>query len=314
MTMIWIGTYAGAIHQARIDAGGALSDTGTVLSSPDPSFLAVHPPSGVLYAVAEVDEGTVSAFSGAGEPIGTVPSGGSAPCHLLVHDEHLWVANYGDGTAAAVPLDADGGFAGPAQTHPATGSGPDPERQDGPHAHSTTLVGDELWVADLGTDQLRRFAGDTELDPIPLPAGSGPRHLTVLPEGAVAVATELDDGLVVVRDGAVVTRVPATATPAPSGGRNYPSHIALVGELLVITVRGADVLSTFRLGPDGPVHLADNPIGGALPRHFAAVGEHVLVACQQSDEVTVLRLDQQTGRAGQVGGLAVPAPACVLPL
>jgi len=311
--MIWIGTYAGAIHQARFEAA-ELHGTGTVLASPDPSFLAVHPRSGVLYAVAEIEEGTVSAFSGAGEPIATVPSGGSIPCHLLVRDESVWVANYGDGTATAIPLDSDGGFAGAAKSYPATGSGPDPERQSGPHAHSTTLVGDELWVADLGTDLLRRFAGDTELEPVRLPAGSGPRHLAVLPDGVVAVATELDAGLVVVRDGAVVAHVPATATPAPAGERNYPSHIALVGELLVIAVRGADVLSTFRLDADGPVHLADSPVGGRWPRHFAAIDEFVLVACQHTDEVTVLRLDQQTGRTEQVGGLAVPAPACMLPL
>ena len=191
--------------------------------------------------------------------LGTVPSAGADPCHLLVAGETLWVANYGDGTAAAIPLDADGNFAGPARAHPGTGSGPDAERQSGPHAHSATAVGDEVWVADLGSDTLRRFAGGVERDAVALPAGSGPRHLAVLPDGAVAVATELDDGLVVVRDGAVVARVPATATPPPAGARNYPSHVAVVGELLVVAVRGADVLSVFALGADGPVHLADSP-------------------------------------------------------
>ncbi len=245
--------------------------------------------------------------------LGTVPSAGADPCHLLVAGETLWVANYGDGTAAAIPLDADGGFAGPARAHPGTGSGPDAERQSGPHAHSATAVGDEVWVADLGSDTLRRFAGGVELDAVALPAGSGPRHLAVLPDGAVAVATELDDGLVVVRDGAVVARVPATATPPPAGARNYPSHVAVVGELLVVAVRGADVLSVFALGADGPVHLADSPVGGAWPRHFAAVDGRVLVACERSDEVTVLQLDPASGRAEQVGRLAIPAPACVLP-
>ncbi|MGI5130707.1 lactonase family protein [Pseudonocardia sp. CA-107938] len=312
MTQILLGTYSDAIHQARFD--GTLQEDGAAITTAAPSFLAVHPRSGVRYAVAEVALGTVSAFDRAGELIATVPSGGSDPCHLLVSGDDLWVANYGDGTATAIPLDGDGGFAGPGRAFPTTGSGPDADRQSGPHAHSTTAVGDELWVADLGTDRLRRFAGGAELDPIQLPAGCGPRHLAVLPDGAVAVATELDDGLVVVRDGAVVAHVPATAAAAPADAGNHPSHIAVVGELLVIAVRGADVLSTFRLTADGPVHLADSPVGGRCPRHFAAVGEHVLVACQHTDEVTALRLDQGSGQAAQVGALPVAKPACVLPL
>jgi 6-phosphogluconolactonase (cycloisomerase 2 family) len=310
---MWIGSYADTVRRVGIDGAGALRDAGRAVTTPAPSFLAVHAGSGTWYAVAETDEGTVSAFAADGQLLDTVPSGGSAPCHLLVDGGTLWVSNYGDGAVRRFPLGADGRFAGSPQQYPGTGSGPDPERQEGPHAHSATAVGDEVWVADLGADVLRRFAGGTELAPVRLPAGCGPRHLAVLPDGDVAVATELDDGLVLVRDGAVVARVPATATSATSGGRNYPSHIALVGELLVVAVRGADVLSTFRLDDAGPVHLADSPVGGAWPRHFAAVGEHVLVACERSDEVTVLRLDQRTGGAVQVGGLAVPTPACVLP-
>lgn len=311
--MIWIGTYADAIRQARIDAGGVLRDTGTVLSTPAPSFLAVHRSSGVLYAVAETAEGSVSAFDGQ-LPVETVTSGGADPCHLLVAGERLWVTNYGDGTATALPLAADGRFAGPGRTHPGSGTGPDPDRQSGPHAHSATAVGDEVWVADLGADVLRRFAGDTELEPVVLPGGAGPRHLAVLPGGAVAVTTELDAGLAVVRDGAVVARVPATATPPPDGGRNYPSHLAVVGELLVVAVRGADVLSVFTLDGDRPVHLADSPVGGVWPRHFAAVDGRVLVACERSDEVTVLELDPGSGRAAAVARLPVPAPACLLPV
>jgi 6-phosphogluconolactonase len=314
VTKILIGTYSGAIHQAGYALDGTLHETGPAIDAPAPSFLAVHPGSGVWYAVAELEDGAVSAFDPSGDLIATAPSAGSAPCHLLVAGAELWVANYGDGTVTVFTLDGAGAFTGPVRVHAGSGSGPDPERQSGPHAHSTTLVGDERWVADLGADVLRRFSGDTELEPVRLPAGSGPRHLAVLPDGAVAVATELDDGLVVVRDGAVVAQVPATATVAPAGARNYPSHIAVVGELLVIAVRGADVLSTFRLGPDGPEHLADSPVGGTWPRHFAAVGEHVLVACERSDEVTVLELDPASGRAEVIGRLALSAPACVLPV
>lgn len=316
VSTVLLGTYADAVFETRF-TGTRLDAVRQVITAPAPSFVAAHPATGVRYAVAEVEHGAVSAFAPTGELLATLPSGGSYPCHALVAGAHLWVANYGDGTAAVVPLGPDGRFAGSPRRLPGAGSGPDADRQEGPHAHSTTAVDTELWVADLGADLLRRFrdeAGEREAEPVRMPAGSGPRHLAVLADGTVAVSTELDDGLVLVRDGTVVVRVPATGTPPPPGGRNQPSHVAVVGELLVVAVRGADVLSVFRVGADGPVHLADSPVGGAWPRHFAAVGDHVLVACEHSDEVTALALDQATGRAKLIGSTPVPAPSCVLPL
>ena len=314
MTDLFIGTYADAIWQAHLDPGtGELSAARRVASTPAPSFLTMHPAGHTLYAVAETAQGSVSAF-GVGEdlvPRGTVGSGGADPCHALVAGAALWVANYGDGVVSVVPLAADGTFAGAATPFPNTGAGPDPDRQTGPHAHSTSVVGDELWAADLGTDEIRRFTEGTAAAPVRLTPGSGPRHLVVTPNG-VAVATELADGVTMLVAGQIVAQAPATATAAPAGARNYPSHIALAGALLTVAVRGADVLSTFAIDDGGLTHLADTPTGGRWPRHFAVVGDLVVVANQESAELTALRLDPVTGRAELVGRVPLPAPACVL--
>ena len=273
------------------------------------SFVALAPGGRRLYAVTEDQQGTVSGFEIAPDGVlghvGTVPSGGAHPCHLVATDDAVWVANYGDGAFAVLPLDASGV---PTEALRLTheGTGPDTDRQEGPHAHFVGAVGGAPVVVDLGTDELRAYpraldevrsladAGAPPRVVATFPAGAGPRHFAVLPGAAGAqgtpealfVATELDARVYVLvpsGDGAfeVVGSVPATAAPLPEGGRSYPSHVALSadGSRLFVAVRGADVLSTFAVtrasGPDGgaPVleHLTDTSVGGAWPRHFAVL-------------------------------------------
>lgn len=181
-----------------------------------------------------------------------------------------------------------------------------------------------------------------------LPAGSGPRHAAAHPSGTVFVAGELDSRVHLLRsvtsavgapsadrsrspegtDTAESTweayaSVPACATPDPGTG-SYPSHIALSadGTRLYVAVRGPDVLSTFAVVTDTTgttlTHLADTPIGGVWPRHFAVVeggaGDLVVVANQNSSNLAVLRIDPMTGAGITTASRALPAPACVLPV
>lgn len=330
---LWIGGFAVAgqdegIWQVTLDpVTGELSGATLVVETPSPAFLALHPEGHTLYAVSEVEEGAVSAFATDSlAPRGTRPTAGAHPCHVMATARALHLTNYGSGELTTVALDADGALTGDPQTHPHTGSGPDPERQDGPHAHSSARVGDEVWVADLGTDELRRYrpAGGG-VDPAGiaavLPAGSGPRHFVTLP-GAVVVATELDSGVCVLEPGEpgdpyrVTGRHDACRTTPPAGGRNYPSHIALSddGSLLFVAVRGADVIATFAVDGAAVRHLADTPTGGRWPRHFAVIGDLVVVANQNSSDLAVLRIDQVTGHGTLLGVYSQPSPGCVLPV
>ena len=166
-----------------------------------------------------------------------------------------------------------------------------------------------------------------------LPAGSGPRHAVAHPGGAVFVVGELDSRVHLLRpatDAAVpgqsweaYASVPACVTADPGTG-SFPSHVALSadGTRLYVAVRGPDVLATFAVGQEevGTVltHLADTPIGGVWPRHFAVVaadtGDLVVVANQNSSNLTVLRIDPVTGAGELTASLELPAPACVLPV
>ncbi|WP_323960251.1 lactonase family protein [Arthrobacter sp. JZ12] len=304
-----------------------------VITTPVPSFVARHPSKPVLYAVAESDEGSVSAFNianGALEHLLTAPTGGSFPCHLRATADALWVANYGDGVVTRFKLDDDGVPTGDPDVHRHAGSGPNSERQEGPHAHYVHDVGGgSVWVSDLGTDQLRRItsAGADGIAAV-LPAGTGPRHMATLPGGAVVVVGELDARLhVLSADGREVLHAGrrALAQDVPQGEPCQPSHLAMgVSEgtrsLLYVASRGPDVLSVFAVEEDQSLsHLSDTHVGGSWPRHFAVVpdnrgsGDLVLVANQYSSTLDLLRMTP-AGSAEHVTSLDFVAPSCVLPV
>src|SRR5262249_49714424 len=124
--LVFVGCYtAGAggdgegIVAARRSPDGGLTSMGLVARTPSPSFVVRHPELPVLYAVNELEGGTVPTFALPASPngddpplelttLGTWSSGGSFPCHLTVANGWLAIANYGDGAVAGLPLDEHG--------------------------------------------------------------------------------------------------------------------------------------------------------------------------------------------------------------
>jgi 6-phosphogluconolactonase (cycloisomerase 2 family) len=332
---LWIGTYPPAgigtlpgrgegVYRVRLGEDGSLGEPVRLVESPAPSFVVPHPAGVVLYAVDESAPGAVFAFAvhdESLEPLGTVPSGGASPCHLLVDGDRLYVANYGDGVLGVVALAPDGRFASdePAQVLAHAGSGPNAERQAGPHAHFVALApGGHVLVVDLGTDEVRRYA-HTPAGLAPdgvaavLPPGTGPRHLVFSPDGRLAYLTgELDSTVHVLAwnpaadTGRVVQTLPATEAAEAD---EAPSHLALAGDELVVGVRGAGVLSRFVVGADGLLtRRAEHRLPTRVPRHFAVVGDLVVVAEQVPGAVTVLAPD-----GGALASRPLPSAACVVP-
>lgn len=265
-----------------------------------PSFLAVHPTVGVVYAVAELGEGRLVTLrrvaSGAFDVVDDRPTGGDHPCHVALSPDLAWaaVANYGDGSLAMVPLGADGVPTSDPHVLRHSGSGPVPDRQDGPHCHQVTFDGDMVTVTDLGADRVRRYVlGDNGWSSAAggdavLRSGSGPRHQVV--DGDRRFVTgELDSTITAYRvDEAGVWQEVASAPSTSHGGTCYPSHVQLHAGHLYVGNRGPDTVAVFRLDGDQPVLVDEVESGGEWPRHFAIVGDRVLVANERSSTVTAL--------------------------
>ncbi|WP_230684874.1 beta-propeller fold lactonase family protein [Cellulomonas sp. JZ18] len=342
---LWVGTYphAGIGTEAglgegiwRVDldpATGALGEPRLVVETPAPSFVVAHPSGAMVHAVAEDDPGTVTAFAvqedGGLAPTVTVPVGGAHPCHLLLADDVLHVACYTDGALAVLPLAPDGTYATevletgtPAQVFRHEGSGPVTDRQEGPHAHFVAVTPDRrhVLVADLGTDELRRYAraadGTLTADGVAasLPPGTGPRHLAFAPDARhLYVVGELDAAVhVLAWDAAAATGAPVASVPAvdpalTGGATPSPSHVLLEGDRLVLGVRGADVLTTYPVAADGSLGAGTSTrLAGRTPRHHEVVADWTVVALQESHAVVVLDHD-----GTEVGRASIPSPACV---
>ena len=345
MTQLWIGTYPSAGAGTPVGRGegiwsvdlddetGVLSGARQVAVTPAPSFVATDPDGRVLYAGNEHADGTITTFEVTGDGLverGTRPSGGDDPCHLVVDGDHLLLTNYTSGTLAVIER-TDDALAPGGQVFGHEGGGPVADRQDGPHAHFVAVApgGAHVLVVDLGTDELRRYARtDDGLRPdgiaAALPAGTGPRHLAFSADGRFAyVVGELDVAVhVLVWDVATATGTLVQSVPAVAGqvagqvapqGAALPSHVVLDGEDLFVGVRGADVLTRWRVGADGM--LTDGrsvDLGGRWPRHFAVMGRWVVAGLEKSDELVVL--DRAWGDdEAVVARLPLPAPTCVLP-
>ncbi|RKN04767.1 lactonase family protein [Streptomyces radicis] len=343
----YLGAYSGGdpahgIGVASADeASGALALDGVVPTA-DPSFLALSAGATVLYAANEKDDGGVTAFAVAddgtvGAPLGSAPSGGAHPCHLAVHPAggHLFTANYGSGTVGVVALGEDGAPGEVLQVVQHTGSGPDPDRQEGPHAHQVVPVGggERLFAVDLGTDSVHLYAFDAaagRLTPeaeVKLAPGSGPRHLVVHPGGrTVYVLGELDSTLTACAyDAEAGTLTPGTAVATLPDGTspegNFPAAILVSsdGRFVYASNRGHDSVAVFSVEGDdeaAPRLIATHPCGGAGPRHMIldAAGTRLYIANQTTGSVAVLDRDPATGALSPGGGdLGFARVSCVLP-
>jgi 6-phosphogluconolactonase len=349
--LLYVGTYSegrrsDGIYVLRMNRrSGKLSRVGAVDAGANPSFLAIHPNGGVLYAVNELETyngkptGAVSAFSiaktGALTRIGEQPSEGGAPCFVSVDRSGrvVLVANYAGGSIALLPIQADGSLAPATKVVQHTGSGPNVERQDAPHAHCIIADPSNRFVlaADLGADRVFVYrldvdgkslrhveGGDAVMRP-----GSGPRHIAFHPTlPLVFVANELDSTVATLRFDAergVLSPLDVRST-VPSGwsGTNYPAdiHLASSGRSLYVSNRGHNSLAVFSVANSTGALTLEQVVSteGDWPRNFSLdpSGRWVLVANQRSNSIVVFGRDEESGQLTPTRErIALPSPVCL---
>lgn len=346
---ILIGGYGSAsapgVRLARFDTEtGAMTVIDELSGIANPSFLVAHPTQPWFFAVSETGvvgqdaPGTVWAArydpAAAGvarlTTLNQQPSGGDWPCHLTLDRGGRWlfVANYGSGNMSVLPILNDGALGTRSAHVQHQGSGVNAERQEGPHAHSTTLTPDGAYavVADLGIDALVVYAFDarsghlTAREPAHTRSGAGPRHMAFHPNGAIAyVAHELDCTVSVYAygDGRFNEIQFEPTLPAGITGTSVADiHLSPDATRLYVSNRGHNSLAIFAVAPDGRLTpLGTASCGGDWPRNFAVApdGRFVVVANQYSGDVVVLPVLATAPWLGApVARLDAPQAACVI--
>lgn len=316
------GGHAQGIGLVRPTGDGALLFAGVAASASSPSFLVHGGLEGVLYAVDEPGN-RVLAFEGPSggtlRTLGWQRSSGTAPCHLSATSDWLYSSNYGTGEIDVFPLGHDGSIGPLYETVVPASCAPGPRpAQDGPHAHSTLVLGDTVLGADLGCDSVgvhRWVDGHLILQrSIVFPPGTGPRDFAVGPGGRVFVLGELSGALFELAG--LDTDTPAIARSAPSSAAPVAGdHAAgLVvspdGRHLYTGLRGSNRIAVVALDDLAPVAAVG--CGGNWPRHLAIDGGILLVACERSGTVSVLPIDPATGIPGSGASIEVPTPTYLL--
>ncbi|MEG3164530.1 beta-propeller fold lactonase family protein [Sphingomonas sp. PB2P19] len=332
-TRLAIGTYAGnggaGVH--------AVADDGTLCAAyPDAmnvSFGVYSSRFDLHYLVDERDAGAVGTHRYAQsdwQSVAYAPTGGAAPCHAALNHAQtlLAVANYGSGSVSLFRLDADGLPIAPPQVHANHGHGPNPERQEAPHAHWVGFSPDDRWLyqTDLGTDQILAFPIDESGGlgaprvAYAAPPGSGPRHLLLHPAhpDRAYLVSELANTLTLLdRAGDdLVARGRYSTLPDGWHGESIVAHLIAnrAGDRLYVSNRGHDSIAVFALDAAGEPHLLQHaPTGGAYPRALLLREDKgaMIVAHEQGQTVTTLDLAAD-GRLTPTGfSLPVPGAAFV---
>ncbi|MBW4717452.1 lactonase family protein [Saccharothrix sp. SC076] len=335
---VYLGTYtswAGGGQGLGLGAydvtTGRLRSTGVVRGVPNPSFVVTA--GNRVYAVNEQSRGTVTALAvgadGVPKVVNTQSTGGADPCHLVVHRGHVLSANYSSGSVSVHPVRADGGLGARTDLVTHQGSGPDPDRQDRPHAHQVAVdpAGEHVLAVDLGADAVfsYRLGANGKLTRVAtakLHPGAGPRHLAFHPSGRYAyIANELDSTVVVASyANGVLTPVRKLGTlppGAPTTPRNYPAEVVVSadGRFAYLSNRGHDSVAVFAAENGGAdLRLLEAvPVGGDFPRHIALdpSGKLLFAANQNSNSVTTFAVDQATGGLKLTSTFPAPIPVCV---
>jgi 6-phosphogluconolactonase len=311
-----------------------------VATTDNPSYLCVAPDKKYVYAVNEGkgDKAGVTAFlfdrsKGSLIQLNREPSGGDDPCYVNINKAGRWVTvgNYSGGSLSVLPVMADGSLGKP-KTIFHKGSSVNKDRQEKAHVHCTMFSPDNkyLFVSDLGMDKVMTYTfnpGSGTLAPAPVPftkvePGSGPRHFEFHPNGKFAYLMEELGGTISAysyQDGKLtfierVSTLPKDYTGTKSGA---DIHVSKDGKFLYGSNRGESntiVIYSIDQKTGKLTYVGHQATGGKIPRNFNfdPSGNWLLVANQESDDITVFRRDPATGKLTPTNNsIKVAKPVCV---
>jgi 6-phosphogluconolactonase len=345
----FIGTYTRStskgIYKCVLDmATGELRLTGATTASENPTFLALHPSRRFLYAVNEINEfggestGAASAFAIDPDthdltPLNQQATHGTGPCHLTVNatGKFLLVANYQSGSFCVLPIAEDGSLSPASCVIQHEGGSVNPNRQQGPHAHSINLDWDNRFAvaADLGIDEVVMYRLDLQSgklvrdSSVKAAPGAGPRHFDFHPNGQFGyLINELGNTITAYAyypiNGRLgeIESVPTLPKDWQGANTTADIHVSPPGRFVYGSNRGHDSIVIYAIDEaTGRLsYVGHQSTQGQKPRNFAIdpSGTYLLAANQDSDTIVSFRIDAETGKLTPTGHVAsVPMPVCI---
>jgi 6-phosphogluconolactonase len=353
---VYVGTYTfpgtapGGTHQSqakgiyvfRMNPSNGGLRLLQVVEIPNPSYLALDPTLRYLYSVNEMTAGAVSAYvinqaNGMLTPLNTlVPTNGQDTTHLSVQPsgQYLFAASYTSGTFQVFRILADGSIGAMTDNFQSigNGTGPNPVRQEGPHAHQilTDLDGNHAFGVDLGADKVNVWNLDSDTGQLiantvplaPIASGSGPRHMAFHPDRQHAyVLSELASSVTVFDydplRAVFIWQQTISTLPPDFSGTNTTAEIRIHpnGRFLYNTNRGHNSVTIFEIEPEtGELEVIGwESTRGEWPRgmNLDPSGSFLYAADQNTDNIAVFRIDPASGKLQFSSLVSTPTPVDV---
>lgn len=337
-----IGTYtqndSKGIYKATFnEATGTLENPLLIAETENPSFLCQSADKKTVYSTNEVKDGSISTFTwnadrSALTQLSKKPTEGSAPCHITLNGAQNLVAsaNYSSGTLTLYRTNAQGNLIDEPQVRHHEGSGPVLPAQKSAHTHYAAFAPNDkyLYAVDLGIDKVLSYpiSADGDLGEkqiaLQMDPGDGPRHMVYHPtKDIVFIINEHSNSIVsasVDHNTGAYTRIDKKSTlPTDYSETSYCAdiHISKDGKFLYGSNRGHNSIAVFSVSDEGMIALIDTvPVEGDWPRNFTLSpnGNYMLVANQKSDNITVFKIDKNTGLPTYTGQeLKLSIPVCL---
>ncbi len=338
------GPGAKGIYRATFDpTNGKFTAAELAAEVAGPGFLALHPAGDKLYAVANFPGGPGAigyklGATGTLEVINSAPTGDGGGAHIAVHPsgKFLLTAQYGGGSTALFPLDAEGRLGTAQLIKHQGGSGVVKPVQEKPHAHWVGFSPDGRFalVPDLGLDGIVIYRINLETPALEKHGfaasvpGGGPRHMRFSPDGKfIYLLNELSLSVTTFAwDAAAGTAKQLATVPALSAEvkakevQNSAAEILVhpSGRFVYSSNRGNDTVTAYRADPATSALqvIQVQPVRGAFPRNInlSPDADWLLAAGADSNTISAHKVNPTTGELTYQtkGVLNVPAPICIL--
>lgn len=338
------------IYAYGLDAAtGELKQIGLAAEADNPTFLTLGPDRETVFVANELDQyegrssGAISSYRLDRQharltKISESATEGPGTCHVAVDHtgRSAFAANYAGGSAASFRVNPDGHLSPAVWFEQYHGHGPNPRRQEMPHAHRVTVSPDNrfLLVNDLGLDAIHIYRLDAATAEVTLhePAawksapGAGPRALRFHPNGRWAYCvTEMGSTVDVLHwdgeKGTLTTVQTLSLSPSAPLDHWRTGGAEIIFDHAARFAYAADrfygEVETFSISPkDGTLTtLGRVPCGGKIPRHIALdpSGRWLLAANQESDNISVFARDAKTGLlSSPANSFSLSRPQCLV--
>ncbi len=343
---LYVGTFtsegAQGIYLCDFNSGsGEISLVNVFKGIDNPSFLKVSKDKQFLYSVSrttraiEKSGGYVVAYkieeNGNLQFLNKQISNGAGPCQVDVSNDgkYVAIATYGGGTTSLYPVNSNGSLQPASTVIQNSGSGPHKPNQNSAHAHSIKFspFDNTVFSADLGTDRLNIYHLENGTlksygqQFVKLDAGAGPRHFEFNSDGkTIYVINEINSTVSVVKKVNGNWEIVQTISTLPHNfhGDSYCAdvHISKDGRFLYGSNRGHNSITIFKVLENSHQleFLKTVSVEGDWPRNFVLSpnGKFMLVANQKSGNITVFKIDTETGIPIFTGNeIQLPAPVCL---